>query len=105
MNLIQRPRRLRRNATIRAMVRETRLTPDDFSRMAAEQFRIVQATVPLLKPEGVLVYSTCSLEPEENAGVVKEFLASHKNFKLESERALFPSVDHVDGAYVARLRK
>ena len=35
-----------------------------------EQLRILRATIPLLKPDGVLVYSTCSIEPEENEEVV-----------------------------------
>jgi 16S rRNA C967 or C1407 C5-methylase (RsmB/RsmF family) len=43
------------------------------------------------------------LEPEENGGVVKEFLAEHAQFKLESERELLPFVEGVDGAYVAKL--
>ena len=57
-----------------------------------------------LKPGGVLVYSTCSLEPEENSEVVKEFLSAHAGFKLENERALLPFADNVDGAYIARLK-
>jgi len=57
------------------------------------------------KSGGVLVYSTCSLEPEENGEVVKEFLAGHANFKLERERELLPFVDGVDGAFVAQFVK
>jgi 16S rRNA (cytosine967-C5)-methyltransferase len=51
----------------------------------------------------VLVYSTCSLEPEENSGVVQQFLALRPDFQLETERQLLPFADGVDGAYVARL--
>ncbi|MFM2081783.1 MAG: hypothetical protein RL380_474, partial [Verrucomicrobiota bacterium] len=58
----------------------------------------------MLKPGGMLVYSTCSLEAEENASVVKDFLAEHPGFTLESERQLTPFTDGVDGAFVARLK-
>jgi 16S rRNA (cytosine967-C5)-methyltransferase len=61
--------------------------------------------VALLKAGGTLVYSTCSLEPEENELLTAEFLAAHPDFKLESQRQLLPFHDGVDGAYVARLRK
>ena len=43
-----------------------RLRPEDFSRMSNEQLIISRAVFRLLKPGGILVYSTCSLEPEEN---------------------------------------
>ena len=52
-----------------------------------------------------MIYSTCSLEPEENARVIEEFLAAHQDFKLESTRELSPFADQVDGAFVARLEK
>jgi 16S rRNA (cytosine967-C5)-methyltransferase len=50
-----------------------------------------------------LVYSTCSLEPEENQKVVEEFLWESPAFKLASQRELLPFEDEVDGAFVARL--
>jgi 16S rRNA (cytosine967-C5)-methyltransferase len=53
----------------------------------------------------VLIYSTCSLEPEENAGVIKQFLDNSAGFTLERERTLLPFIDRVDGAYVARLAR
>jgi len=54
------------------------------------QLDLLKLAATKLKPGGVLIYSTCSLEPEENSEVVKEFLRKHKNFKLESERELLP---------------
>jgi len=69
------------------------------------QFELLGRAAALLKPGGALVYSTCSLEPEENSGVVREFLAGRKEFSLESERSLIPFADAVDGAYVASLRR
>jgi len=54
-----------------------------------------------LKAGGGLVYSTCSLEPQENQDVVKRFLGEHAGFKLERERELLPFADGVDGAFAA----
>ena len=51
-----------------------------------------------------MVYSTCSLEPEENQEVVERFLEENKNFKLESQRELIPFADKVDGAFVAKIK-
>jgi len=82
-----------------------RITADEIERLRRTQLDLLTSAAAALKPGGSLVYSTCSLEPEENAGVVKEFLGSHPDFKLDSDRALFPPADQVDGAYVARLRK
>jgi 16S rRNA (cytosine967-C5)-methyltransferase len=80
-----------------------RLTAGDFGRMAAEQLRIVRATIPLLKQGGVLVYSTCSLEPEENKEVVEQTRAEFPFLKLVEEKSLLPFRDGFDGAYAARF--
>ena len=82
-----------------------RIRPEEIERLRTTQLELLRQAAPRLKPGGILVYSTCSLEPEENAEVVKQFLAEHPQFKLEHERELLPFVDGVDGAYVARLRK
>jgi 16S rRNA (cytosine967-C5)-methyltransferase len=81
-----------------------RISPEEISRLRQTQLDLLKLAATKLKPGGVLVYSTCSLEPEENGEVVKEFLRTHTSFKLESERELLPFADNVDGAYVARLK-
>ena len=81
-----------------------RLTPDDFPRMASEQLRIVRAVVSLLKPGGVLVYSTCSLEREENEQVVERMLKEFSSLKLIEEKSVLPFRDGFDGAYAAKLQ-
>jgi len=81
-----------------------RISPEEILRLQKTQLDLLGLAATKLKPGGVLVYSTCSLEPEENSEVVKEFLREHKNFKLENERELLPFVDNVDGAFVARLK-
>jgi len=80
-----------------------RLTPNDFPRMAAEQLRIVQAVVPLLKPNGVLVYSTCSLEPEENEEVVNAILKEFPFLHLDEQKSVVPFRERFDGAFAAKL--
>ncbi len=81
-----------------------RLQPEEPARMRETQLKLLRLAAMHLKPGGTLVYSTCSLEPEENSEVVKDFLAAHPQFRLESERELLPFRDGVDGAYVAKLR-
>jgi 16S rRNA (cytosine967-C5)-methyltransferase len=82
-----------------------RLTPADFGRMQERQLAIVRAVLPLLKPGGVLVYSTCSLEPEENEKVVRRMLAEMPVLRLEAERHSLPFRDGFDGAFAARLTR
>ncbi|MFC3843837.1 16S rRNA (cytosine(967)-C(5))-methyltransferase RsmB [Paenibacillus sp. MAH-36] len=86
------------------------------------QYAILSRVHRLLRPGGVLVYSTCTIEHAENAGMVERFLAEHRDFELEPLPAeAFASVDpaaaaagmvqilpqqfHSDGFFIARLRK
>jgi 16S rRNA (cytosine967-C5)-methyltransferase len=82
-----------------------RLRPEQIPRLAHTQLQLLRQAARPLKPGGTLVYSTCSLEPEENAQVVRQFLAAQVDFTLERERELAPFREGVDGAYVARLTK
>ncbi len=80
-----------------------RLQPAVFPEMAAQQQRILAAVLPLLKPGGTLVYSTCSIDPDENETVVEETLKRHPSFRLAESIATLPWRDGVDGSFAARI--
>jgi 16S rRNA (cytosine967-C5)-methyltransferase len=56
--------------------------PEDLTRYRQNQLALLDHAAKLLLPGGVLVYATCSLEPEENGDVVREFLAGRPNLSL-----------------------
>jgi len=80
-----------------------RLQQADFLRMQQRQLEIICALVPLLKPKGTLVYSTCSLEPEENEQVVRQALTRAPVLRLEEQKRSFPFEDRLDGAFAAKF--
>jgi 16S rRNA (cytosine967-C5)-methyltransferase len=82
-----------------------RLSAAEIRRLAAQQLALFRLAAPALKPGGVMVYSTCSLEPEENEEVVRAFIQAEPGMVAERERLVTPTADGVDGAYAARLRK
>lgn len=82
-----------------------RITPEEIERLRGTQLDLLIQASRAVRPGGVLVYSTCSLEPEENRAVVEQFLAAVSGFALERERTLTPFTDGVDGAFVTRLRR
>ena len=82
-----------------------RLRPEDIPPMARTQTSLLQRAAARLKCGGVLVYSTCSLEAEENEAVVETFLKQRADFSQESARTITPMADGVDGAFVARMRR
>ncbi|MFA4029609.1 MAG: hypothetical protein GDYSWBUE_000902 [Candidatus Fervidibacterota bacterium] len=90
--------------------------------LAALQARLLEAASRVIKPGGVIVYSTCSLEREENEDVVNAFLSAHNEFRVEDASSylptriegcrtpegyvrLFPHRHDTDGVFIARLRK
>jgi len=82
-----------------------RIQESEISRLSRKQFELLQTAAKQVRAGGILVYSTCSVEPEENEEVVRKFCEAASDFRLEQERTLLPFRDAVDGAYVAGLRR
>jgi 16S rRNA (cytosine967-C5)-methyltransferase len=73
-----------------------------FAVQASRQLRLLLAAADLVRPGGRVVYSTCSLEPEENEQVVEHFLAKRPEFALDAPPPGVPSM-FVDGPFVRIL--
>ena len=69
------------------------------------QYEILSASKNYLKDNGILVYSTCTLNKSENEDIVEKFLSANNNFKLECMTTYFPKAGKSDGFFVARLKK
>jgi 16S rRNA (cytosine967-C5)-methyltransferase len=80
-----------------------RLRPEDLPELARKQARILEQALEALAPGGVLVYSTCSLEPEENSAVVEQVLAARTKYKAEAYLERVPGRDPGDGFYACRI--
>jgi 16S rRNA (cytosine967-C5)-methyltransferase len=95
-----------------------RVTPEALGSLARLQSQLLDQTAAVVPAGGLLVYSTCSLEPEENRDQVQRFLARHPDFSRESSGAVpaellspegdlmvLPHQHGMDGAFAARLRR
>jgi 16S rRNA (cytosine967-C5)-methyltransferase len=81
-----------------------RLRPEDLAELAGLQTRLLQTALDRVRPGGVVVYSTCSIEPEENQQVVRAVLQTRPDVRLEAEEESSPGRP-ADGGYWARLRR
>ena len=80
-----------------------RLCEDDIGRLAELQVGLLSAAAAVVRPGGILVYSTCSIEPDENEKVVGLFLRRFPGFGLEDQISLYPHKSGCDGGYAAKL--
>jgi 16S rRNA (cytosine967-C5)-methyltransferase len=109
---------LRRNPEIR-----WRIQPSDIAELSSKQGRILAHATEMVRPGGILLYSTCSLERDENEAVVAEFVKKHAGFdqlRLPNARILdapadlatasgairtWPHRHDVDGFFIIAFRR
>lgn len=97
-------------------------TPDNFAELAKLQLQMLSKAAEYVKPKGVLVYSTCTVNNSENIDVINAFLKNREDFYLEDLSELlpknlesqskslgyaeiFPNIHDIDGFFIARLRR
>lgn len=90
---------------------------EDIMKLQKLQLEILENSIKYLKPEGAIIYSTCTIEKEENFDVVQLFLSGHPEFTIDNANKyvpekvvneegcieLFPQTHNVDGAFSVRL--
>lgn len=91
----------------------------DIHNVSKLQSQLLDKAASLVKEDGIIVYSTCTIEPDENFEIVRKFLAAHPEFRLEDAAPFVPAgvtdengcvqtlphIHKTDGAFAARLRK
>jgi 16S rRNA (cytosine967-C5)-methyltransferase len=82
-----------------------RLKPSDIDELVILQAQILDASAPLLKIQGVLLYATCTLNKKENEKQIQNFLSRHPEYQLLDEKTLFPHEFQSDGFYYAKLKR
>lgn len=101
------------------------LTPEKLNRLATKQYQMLKFYSKFVKPNGYLVYATCSLMPEENQFIAEKFLRENPDFTPEPlleafnaynidlpnlepsshQISLFPHIHNTDGFYIAKFKK
>ena len=84
-----------------------RIRPTTTTKLTKTQYQLLETAAAMIKAQGKVCYSTCSIQERENGQLVRLFVQKHPNFRLESEVLSLPSAegfDH-DGGYVAVLTK
>lgn len=95
---------------------------EDIEDIIALQYRMLENATKYLKKDGILIYSTCTINPDENLNIIKKFLNNNTNFKLvpidpfspkikehsEIEKGYlqtFPHIDDIDGFFICKLKR
>ncbi len=82
-----------------------RIEPERIETITKLQYEILTACAGLLKDKGRMVYSTCSLEAEENEELVGRWISQHPEFRMASTGKCFPPESETDGAFAALIRR
>ncbi len=81
-----------------------RMSPDKVEELVSLQFELLDGLLPLLRPGGQIVYSTCTIHPRENGHQIGQFLSRHPELSLKKDNQLWPDYQNTgDGFYTALM--
>ncbi|MDT8304103.1 MAG: transcription antitermination factor NusB [Sedimentisphaerales bacterium] len=82
-----------------------RITPDAIAKLIKTQTDLLKTAASMLNPNGIICYSTCSIQKDENSGLLEHFLRNSHGFILSFEQLTLPSAENFDcdGGYTAVL--
>jgi len=94
-------------------------SPEEITGLVSLQKRLLESAARALKPGGILVYSTCTVLPEENGEGIQKFIKSHPEFAIEDARSFvnsrvvtekgwietWPDIHGMDGSFAVRMKK
>ncbi len=92
---------------------------NDINKLTKIQYSLLKNAAKFIKPGGIIVYSTCTIEPEENEEVIRRFLSEHENFMgvalpnipVFDKRyencmiSVLPYKDNMDGSFIAKIQR
>jgi 16S rRNA (cytosine967-C5)-methyltransferase len=84
-----------------------RITKEAIEKLVKTQSELLNTAASMLKPQGIICYSTCSIQKDENNNLIKDFLQRNRSFSLNCEKLFLPSAGRIDcdGGYTAILVK
>jgi 16S rRNA (cytosine967-C5)-methyltransferase len=81
------------------------LKPENIDELVLLQSKLLDVNASYVKENGILLYSTCTLNKKENEKQISKFLEKHTEFELIEEKTLLPYEENSDGFYYAKMRK
>ncbi len=82
-----------------------KITPERIDSIISDQIKLLESANLYLKENGILVYSTCTLNKNENEKQIRKFIEKHPDYFLLEEKIIFPYEYDSDGFYIAKLKK
>lgn len=72
--------------------------------LPAKQLQILENSAEYVRPDGILLYSTCTVNKFENGDVIEKFLKKRKDFEIEKQMQFMPGID-TDGFFICKLKR